>query len=92
MSYVKNLMYFGIHGKEVGENDIGIISPYKRQHQLIRKQLHMFGWLKIDTGSVEVFQGREKNIIIVSFVRSKTDTLGFLTNPKVTILILISRF
>uniref|UniRef100_A0A1I8Q9M8 C2H2-type domain-containing protein n=1 Tax=Stomoxys calcitrans TaxID=35570 RepID=A0A1I8Q9M8_STOCA len=82
MEYVKDLMYFGINGQEVQQSDIGVISPYKKQYIRIREELNLRRWYQIETGSVENFQGKEKNIIIVSFVRSNTPTLGFLENPR----------
>uniref|UniRef100_A0A1A9ZI42 C2H2-type domain-containing protein n=1 Tax=Glossina pallidipes TaxID=7398 RepID=A0A1A9ZI42_GLOPL len=82
MDYVKDFLYYGINGEPINEADIGIISPYKKQYQCIQEQLNLRKWFKIETGAVESFQGREKPIIIVSFVRSRTETLGFLKNPR----------
>ncbi|XP_065368580.1 uncharacterized protein LOC135961041 isoform X2 [Calliphora vicina] len=82
MDYVKDLMYFGINGKPVKESDIGIISPYKKQYKRIQEELNIRKWFSIETGSVETFQGKEKDIIIVSFVRSGTRNLGFLDSPR----------
>ncbi|BFG03319.1 uncharacterized protein DMAD_02607 [Drosophila madeirensis] len=90
MDYVKDLMYFGINGKPVAQTDIGIISPYKNQYQRIQEQLNMRNWSQIDCGSVELFQGKEKQIIIVSFVRSFTPKLGFLDNQR-RLNVLLSR-
>lgn len=84
MDYVKDLMYFGINGEKLSQTDIGIISPYKNQYQRIQEQLNMRNWHQIDCGSVELFQGKEKQIIIVSFVRSFTEKLGFLNNSRVS--------
>lgn len=84
MDYVKDLMYFGINGEKLAQTDIGIISPYKNQYQRIQEQLNMRNWHQIDCGSVELFQGKEKQIIIVSFVRSFTEKLGFLNNSRVS--------
>uniref|UniRef100_A0A1B0B4E4 DNA2/NAM7 helicase-like C-terminal domain-containing protein n=1 Tax=Glossina palpalis gambiensis TaxID=67801 RepID=A0A1B0B4E4_9MUSC len=82
MDYVKDFLYYGINGEPVNEADIGIISPYKKQYQCIQEQLNLRKWFKIETGAVESFQGREKPIIIVSFVRSRMESLGFLKNPR----------
>uniref|UniRef100_A0A1I8P464 C2H2-type domain-containing protein n=1 Tax=Stomoxys calcitrans TaxID=35570 RepID=A0A1I8P464_STOCA len=82
MNYVKDFMYFGIDGKPILESDIGIISPYKKQYQRIREELNMRKWYQIETGSVETFQGKEKEIIITSFVRSGTSSLGFLQSDR----------
>lgn len=84
MDYLKELMYFGINGKQLNESDIGIISPYKKQYKLIQEELNLRKWFNIETGSVEIFQGKEKEVIIVSFVRSGTQTLGFLDSPRVS--------
>ncbi|KAH8418554.1 hypothetical protein KR222_000543, partial [Zaprionus bogoriensis] len=90
MDYVKDLMYFGINGEKLCQTDIGIISPYKNQYQRIQEQLNMRNWYQIDCGSVELFQGKEKQIIIVSFVRSFTEKLGFLNNSR-RLNVLLSR-
>uniref|UniRef100_A0A6P4EMT0 Uncharacterized protein LOC108041247 n=1 Tax=Drosophila rhopaloa TaxID=1041015 RepID=A0A6P4EMT0_DRORH len=90
MDYVKDLMYFGLNGEKVLQTDIGIISPYKNQYQRIQEQLNMRKWSQIDCGSVELFQGKEKQVIIVSFVRSFTPKLGFLNNER-RLNVLLSR-
>ncbi|KAH8402341.1 hypothetical protein KR009_011436 [Drosophila setifemur] len=90
MDYVKDLMYFGLNGEKVAQTDIGIISPYKSQYQRIQEQLNMRNWSQIDCGSVELFQGKEKQVVIVSFVRSFTPKLGFLNNER-RLNVLLSR-
>ena len=56
--------------------DIAVISPYDDQVALIRMMLRVEG-LEIKT--VDGFQGREKEVVIVSFVRSnKSGDIGFL--------------
>ncbi|CAE6499995.1 unnamed protein product [Rhizoctonia solani] len=69
---------------------IGIVTPYKAQVRKIRKLLKDHRITDIDIGSVEQFQGQERQVIIVSTVRSNKDmlsfdlkhTLGFVSNPK----------
>ncbi|XP_020801116.1 uncharacterized protein LOC110178339 isoform X1 [Drosophila serrata] len=90
MDYVKDLMYFGLNGEKVSQSDIGVISPYKSQYQRIQEQLNMRNWSQIDCGSVELFQGKEKQVVIVSFVRSFTPKLGFLNNQR-RLNVLLSR-
>lgn len=56
---------------------IAVITPYKAQAQLITKALKQNQDLEIDT--VDAFQGREKDLVIISFVRSNASgALGFL--------------
>ncbi len=60
--------------------DIAVISPYEDQVSLIRMLLEVEG-LEIKT--VDGFQGREKEVVIVSFVRSnRTGDIGFLSDLR----------
>ncbi|CAI5757301.1 unnamed protein product [Candida verbasci] len=64
----------------VKEEDIGIIAPYSAQVQLIKKQ---FEDTKIEISTVDGFQGREKEVIILSLVRSNDDNeIGFLAESR----------
>ncbi|KAI6654360.1 helicase senataxin-like [Oopsacas minuta] len=62
---------------------IGIITPYQAQLRELAKYISKFSE-NIEIKSVDGFQGKEKDIIIISCVRSKskTGTIGFLSNPK----------
>ncbi|RCV62714.1 Superfamily I DNA or RNA helicase [Methanophagales archaeon] len=60
--------------------DIAVISPYDDQVAQIKRMLRVEG-LEIKT--VDGFQGREKEVVIVSFVRSnKSGTIGFLKDLR----------
>jgi len=62
------------------KNQIGIITPYDDQVKLIKSFLKDE---KIEVKSVDGYQGREKEIIIISFVRSnKKGDLGFLEDLR----------
>lgn len=82
MKYVRDIMVLGINSIKIVEDDIGIISPYKKQCMKIRFELTKMDWEGIQVGSVEQFQGQEKKIIILSTVRSNMKSIGFLDNPK----------
>uniref|UniRef100_G3P529 RNA helicase n=1 Tax=Gasterosteus aculeatus aculeatus TaxID=481459 RepID=G3P529_GASAC len=85
MDYVRKLLQ--TDGKKgvatISPRDIGIIAPYRKQVQKIRKAL-------TKVGSVEEFQGQERRVILVSTVRSspnyleidKKFHLGFVKNEK----------
>lgn len=66
----------------LSEADIGIITPYYAQVQVIQKKLENYP--KIQIGSVEVFQGNEKKIILMSCVRTNgnRESLQFVFCPK----------
>ena len=70
--------------------DIGIITPYKKQVEKIRQFSASCEIEKIKVGSVEEFQGQERQVILLSTVRSDESkvesdiyhNLGFLSNPR----------
>lgn len=65
----------------VAPSELAIITPYRAQAQLIREQLEAFEGLEVDT--VDAFQGREKDVVLLSLVRSSTEgSLGFLTDLR----------
>ncbi len=62
--------------------DLAVISPYNAQVELLRRRLlDRHGELEID--SVDGFQGREKEAVIISLVRSNAKgTVGFLSDHR----------
>jgi len=73
----KNLVELGVK-----EQDIGIITPYLAQISKIKKFLQDYK-LNIETKSVDGFQGKEKKVILISFVRAnKNAEVGFLKDKR----------
>ncbi len=71
-----------LHKMGLDRHDIGIITPYAAQVKLI-KQLLLEKEFKVEVNSVDGFQGREKEVIIVSFVRSNDfGEIGFLKDLR----------
>ena len=79
--------YFEMIGKEriLSERlDVGIISPYRAQVQLIRRLLRKQEFFKpfrqlITVNTVDGFQGQERDIILISLVRQNEEgQIGFL--------------
>ena len=68
--------------------DIGLISPYRAQVQYLRRLLRNTPWFKpyrhlITINTVDGFQGQERDVIIVSLVRSNEDgQIGFLRDLR----------
>jgi superfamily I DNA and/or RNA helicase len=61
-------------------SDIGVIAPYAAQVRLLREQLPQKG-LEVDT--VDGFQGREKEVVVISLVRSNAKgEIGFLADTR----------
>jgi DNA polymerase alpha-associated DNA helicase A len=60
--------------------DIAVISPYNAQVALLSRLLKE-EFVGIEIGSVDGFQGREKEAVIVSLVRSGSD-VGFLSEKR----------
>uniref|UniRef100_A0A8C2VM03 DNA replication ATP-dependent helicase/nuclease n=2 Tax=Chinchilla lanigera TaxID=34839 RepID=A0A8C2VM03_CHILA len=58
-------------------SDIGIIAPYRQQLKSINDLLAHSSFGTVEVNTVDKYQGRDKRIILVSFVRSNKDgTLG----------------
>lgn len=65
----------------IKDKDIGIISPYQDQIDLLENLLNWPEELEVKT--VDGFQGREKEIIILTLVRSNTKKeIGFLEDKR----------
>ena len=68
--------------------DVGIISPYRAQVQLLRRMLMKCEFFKpfrrqISINTVDGFQGQERDIIIISLVRSNDEgQIGFLRDLR----------
>uniref|UniRef100_T1GJ05 DNA2/NAM7 helicase-like C-terminal domain-containing protein n=1 Tax=Megaselia scalaris TaxID=36166 RepID=T1GJ05_MEGSC len=77
MKYINILLKKGVE-----ETDIGIVSPYRKQYSIIKSRLEKARLNYIEVGSPEIFQGKEKPVIIASTVRSNTETIGFLNNQR----------
>ncbi|MSQ00977.1 MAG: hypothetical protein EXR71_03665 [Myxococcales bacterium] len=64
--------------EDVPAGDVGIVTPYRGQVLRLRAALP-----GVEVGSVNAFQGREKRVVLVSFVRSNADrALGFVADPR----------
>ncbi len=68
--------------------DVGIISPYKAQVQLLRRMLKADRYWKpfrnlITVNTVDGFQGQERDVIVISLVRSNDEgEIGFLRDLR----------
>ena len=68
--------------------DVGIISPYRAQVQYLRRLLMKREYFKpfrrfISVNTVDGFQGQERDIIVISMVRSNDDgQIGFLRDLR----------
>ena len=48
--------------------DIGVVTPYRKQVEKVRLLLQKIGAEEVKVGSVEEFQGQERTAIIISTV------------------------
>jgi regulator of nonsense transcripts 1 len=74
---------------EIKPAQIGVITPYEGQRSYIVQYMKMNGTMSkekyeaIEVASVDAFQGREKDYIILSCVRSNEHQgIGFLNDPR----------
>jgi predicted DNA helicase len=64
----------------VAPGDIAVIAPYAAQVRLLREQLSASG---VEIDSVDGFQGREKEAVVISLVRSNPQAeIGFLQDVR----------
>ena len=68
---------------------IGVVTPYEGQRAYVSQHMTRAGVLatrlygEVEVASVDAFQGREKDFIILSCVRSNEKTgIGFLNDPR----------
>ncbi|XP_028823165.1 DNA-binding protein SMUBP-2-like isoform X4 [Denticeps clupeoides] len=75
--HVRALMQAGLDAR-----DIGVIAPYNLQVDLLRQQLSQ-KHPDLEIKSVDGFQGREKEAVVLSLVRSnRKGEVGFLTEDR----------
>lgn len=74
---------------DVQPSHIGVVTPYEGQRTYLMNHMQMYGTLNkslyesIEVASVDAFQGREKDYVIFSCVRSNDrQELGFLRDPR----------
>ncbi len=71
----KDLLALGVQA-----DDIAIITPYTAQVRLLQESMDIAG---VEIGSIDGFQGREKEAVIISLVRSNSDNeIGFLRDTR----------
>lgn len=73
----------------VKPEQIGVITPYEGQRAYILQYMQMNGsldkdlYFNVEVASVDAFQGREKDYIILSCVRAnEQQAIGFLSDPR----------
>ncbi|CAR22536.1 ATP-dependent RNA helicase NAM7 [Lachancea thermotolerans CBS 6340] len=73
----------------VKPDQIGVITPYEGQRAYIVQYMQMNGsmdkelYMNVEVASVDAFQGREKDYIILSCVRAnEQQAIGFLSDPR----------
>lgn len=77
---VKRLLQRGLPA-----TNLAVITPYQAQVALLRAELRMEMDAGLEVGTVDGFQGREKEAIIVDLVRSNPDgEIGFLNDIRRT--------
>lgn len=77
MAHAKRLMDAGVSAK-----DIGIITPYSAHVGLLRS-MRPAAAKDVEISTVDGFQGREKEAIVISMVRSNTQNdVGFLSDAR----------
>ncbi|CEP62194.1 ATP-dependent 5'-3' DNA helicase HCS1 LALA0_S04e09978g [Lachancea lanzarotensis] len=73
---------FNLINSNISQESIGIIAPYNAQVSLLKKLVHA-QYPLVEISTVDGFQGREKDVIILSLVRSNDNfEVGFLADER----------
>lgn len=81
--YIDKLLKQKWNGREVEQYQIGVVSPYGEQCSMIKNYCRLKGYVNISVGTAEIFQGSERQVMIVSTVRCG-ENLGFVANKQVS--------
>lgn len=82
IAYIKTILCTERSKYPVNETDIGVVTPYASQAEIIENRCGFMKGLTI--GPAEVLQGKEKQVIIVSTVSVGENSLtNFVTNYRV---------
>ena len=74
----------------ISQKDVGVMSPYRSQLKLLSRSLQLFPQIEVNT--VDQYQGRDKECIVFSLVRSNSDgQIGILLKDWRRINVAISR-
>lgn len=71
---VSALLEFGL-----SKEQLGIISPYNGQNNKIEVLLEDAGYCDVEVSTVDRFQGRDKDCMIFSFVRSNQERYSIIS-------------
>lgn len=72
-----------LNGHGVPPESIAVLSPYSAQVHLLSQQIRSVYGMQIEVGTVDGMQGREKDVVIVSLVRSNDgQEVGFLHDSR----------
>ncbi|CAN0133139.1 unnamed protein product, partial [Laminaria digitata] len=88
---VVRLLAWGLDvaGFDIGE--VGVISPYRSQVQLLQGELKP-SYPSLEINTIDKYQGRDKEVIVVSFVRSNAEgTVGHLLRDWRRLNVALSR-
>ncbi len=80
--------------KDNPSDNIGVITPFVRQKEYIKKELESNGIDNVDCGTVHAFQGDEKDVILFSLALSdhtRPETYAWLRNNRELINVSTSR-
>ena len=78
LGHIRDLLGVGVR-----QSEVGVITPYSAQVALLKQLCANAGLVEVEVSTVDGFQGREKEAIVISMVRSNEDkSVGFLADPR----------
>ncbi len=80
ISFIVNLLLSNLDDWK--NQSVAIITPYKAQLSRLKQELLSNKIEKVEVTTIDGFQGREKDVIIFSSVRSNRASIGFLSDHR----------
>ncbi|CAM9404524.1 unnamed protein product [Scytosiphon promiscuus] len=88
---VVRLLAWGLDAAGFDVGGVGVISPYRSQVQLLQAELKP-SYPSLEINTIDKYQGRDKKVIVVSFVRSNAEgTVGHLLRDWRRLNVALSR-
>lgn len=71
--YILTPVYISCSQAGCKPGDIGVIAPYRQQIKCISALLQRSAFSSVEVNTVDRYQGRDKSVIVLSFVRSTAE-------------------
>ncbi|KAK8062060.1 RNA helicase [Apiospora hydei] len=72
-----DLIGFLLERYELDPKEAGVVTPYSAQARVIQEELHRIGLGDISVGTVDLYQGTDRKVVVYVMVITREDGAGF---------------